>query len=165
MKQLVSALVVLAMAVPAVADDPKAEDLLNKGIEAAKKDKKHVFLVFRADNPICDAFDKYHQDAEVKKTLDKYFHIVTIDLEKHEGGPDLYLKYGDHRGTPAWTILNGESKTIGDSGDGMENVGFPVEDHEFERYFKEFKKAYPKLSDAEVELLTKKMKALKPVID
>lgn len=162
MKSLLSALIVAVVAMPAFCDEPKADDLLKKGVETAKKDKKHVFLVFRAENPICDAMDKFHADAEVKKTLEKYFVIVTIDLAKHEGAGDVYGKYGGQRGTPAWTILDSASKVIGDSGDNTDNVGFPVEAKEFDHYFKEFKKAYPKLTDAEVELLTKKMKANAP---
>jgi thioredoxin-related protein len=164
MKKLLSLLVVAVVAAPALGDDPKAEDLFKKGFETAKKDKKHVFLWFRADNSICEAMDKYHADADVKKTLEKYFVVVTIDLMKNEGAPELYGKYGGMRGTPAWTILDSAEKVIGDSGDGMDNVGFPVEPKEFDQYFKVFKKAYPKLADAEVELLTKKMKAFKPDI-
>jgi hypothetical protein len=161
-KYLMCALVLVAAAMPAVADDPKADDLLKKGLEAAKKADKHVFLVFRAGDPISTTFDKFHDDADVKKTLEKYFVIVPVHVMNNEGGVDLYGKYGGDRGFPAWTILNKDSKVIGDSGDTGDNVGYPVEEKEIEHYFKEFKKAYPKLSESDVELLTKKFKAIKP---
>jgi hypothetical protein len=162
-KYLMCALVLVVAVVPAVADDPKADDLLKKGLEAAKKADKHVFLVFRAGDPISAAFDKFHDDADVKKTLEKYFIVVPVHVQNNEGGGDLYGKYGGgDRGFPAWTILNKDSKVIGDSGDTGNNVGYPVEESEIEHYFKEFKKACPKLADADVELLTKKFKAIKP---
>jgi len=161
-KYLMCALVLVAAAVSTVADEPKADDLLKKGLEAAKKADKHVFLVFRAGDPISATFDKFHDDADVKKTLEKYFVIVPVHVMNNEGGPELYGKYGGDRGFPAWTILNKDSKVIGDSGDTGDNVGYPVEEKEIEHYFKEFKKAYPKLPEADVELLTKKFKAIKP---
>ena len=45
-------------------------------------------------DPISAAFDKFHDDADVKKTLEKYFVVVPVHVQNNEGGGELYTKYG-----------------------------------------------------------------------
>jgi hypothetical protein len=98
----------------------------------------------------------------VSRVLDQYLVRVEVDIVKNPGGEALYQKYGTQRGVPAWTILNAQGKVLADSGDGRENVGFPYQPEEVARYVKALQKACPKLTEAEVELLKKKLKEAGP---
>ena len=140
-----------------------AAELLNAGLSQAKQENKRVFLVFGSPGcGWCKLLQKYHDDAEVAKTVGKYLVIVKVNVVDNPGGQEMYLKYGDQRGVPAWTFLDGDGKTLADSGNGRENVGFPYEPQEVTRYFKTFRQACPKLTDDEIALLTKKLKEVSP---
>jgi uncharacterized protein YyaL (SSP411 family) len=169
-----AAIAALLLAVPqARADDPKkpekgppAAQLLAEGLAKAKKDEKHVFLVFGSPScGWCKYLDKYHADPEVAKVVGKYFVLVKVDVVTNPGGEEMYKKYGTDRGVPAWTILAPDSKVVADSGDGDKNVGFPYVDNEIEHYSKAVRTAVPKVTDAEVELLVKKLRDTGPKKD
>ncbi len=162
-------LVIMVLLVPQVrADEPEkkgppAADLLAEGLSKAKKDEKRVFLMFGSPTcGWCKYLDKYHADADVEKVVGKYFVLVKVDVVTNPGGEEMYQKYGTDRGVPAWTVLAPDMKVVSDSGDGKDNVGFPYEDKEIEHYIKAVRAAAPKMTDAEVELLTKKLRDIGP---
>ena len=174
MKRVVVSLALLAVAcfsLPAAAQEkdkekekkPAAAELLAIGLAQAKKEDKRVFLIFGSPTcGWCKYFEKYHVDPEVSPVIGKHVVLVKVDIVDNPGGNDMYLKHGVDRGVPAWSILNVEGKVLSHSGNGRENLGFPYEPDEIVRYFKAFKQACPKLTDAEVELLTKKLKEIGP---
>ena len=55
--------------------------------------------------------------------------------------------------------------SVPDSGNGEKNIGFPYEPHEIDGYIKIVRKTCPKVTDAEIELLTKKLKEIGPKKD
>jgi len=170
MFRIVSLVVVLLLVNPVRADDPEkvkkgppANELLAEGLAKAKKDDKHVFLIFGSPTcGWCKYFDKYHTDAEVEKIVGKYFVLVKVDVVTNPGGEEMYQKYGTDRGVPAWTVLAPDMKVVTDSGDGKDNVGFPYEPKEVEHYIQSIQTAAPKMTGAEVELLTKKLRDIGP---
>lgn len=172
MVRAVLLVVLLASAPPVRADDPKKEEkgppaaaLLADGLAKAKKDDKRVFLVFGSPTcGWCRYLDKYHADAEVEKVVGKYFVIVKVDVVTNPGGEEMYKKYGADRGVPAFTVLDADAKVLADSGDGDKNVGFPYEDKEIEHYVKVLRTA-TKATDAEVDLLVKKLREIGPKKD
>jgi len=142
---------------------PPAAELLANGLAAAKKDGKQVFLIFGSPTcGWCKYFDKFHTDAEVARIVGKYFVLVKVDIVTNPGGEEMYKKYGSDRGVPAWTLLNPDGKGIGDSGDGRDNVGFPYEEKEVAHYLKAIRAAAPKLTEAEVDLLMRKLAQVGP---
>jgi len=164
-------LVVVMLLVPQVrADDPAKEkqrpsafELLAGGLEKAEKEKKSVFLVFGSPTcGWCKYFDKYHADAEVEKVIGKYFVLVKVDIATDRFGRMVYKLFGRDRGVPAWTIVASDLKWLGDSGDEEDNVGFPYEDKEVEHYVKSVRAAAPKMTDAEAQLLVKKLRDIGP---
>ena len=145
---------------------PPAADLLAEGLAKAKKDDKRVFLVFGSPTcGWCKYLDKYHADAEVEKVVGKYFVIVKVDVVTNPGGEEMYRKYGTDRGVPAFTVLDADAKVLADSGDGDKNVGFPYEEKEIEHYAKVLKTSLPKVTEAEVELLVRKLREAGPKKD
>jgi len=171
MLRLASVAALLLIAVPARSDDPEkkgapAYQLLTDALAKAKKEDKKVFLVFGTPGCVwCKHLEKFHADPAAAKVLDKYFVIVKVDLVTNPGGDDLYHKYGTDRGVPAWTILDSGSKVVADSGDGKDNVGFPYESHEVEHYVKAVRKAAPKMTDAEADLLVARLREAGPKKD
>jgi hypothetical protein len=104
-------------------------------------------------------FEAYHADPAVSRTLGKYLVIVDVDIVKNPGGKEMYEKYGTRRGVPAWTVLDANEKVLADSGDGDHNIGLPYEPKEIEHYVAVLKKTCSKISDDEINVLTKKLKA------
>lgn len=144
------------------ADEPKnkapAADLLSAGLAKAQKETKRVFLVFGSPTcGWCKYFDKYHSNPEVSRVIGKHLVLVKVDIVDNAGGEAMYKKYGAERGVPAWVILDEASTVLGDSGDGKDNIGFPYEPNEIAGYFKAMKKACPRLTDGEIEILRAKL--------
>ena len=105
-------------------------------------------------------FEAYHAEPAVSRILDKYFVIVDVDIVKNPGGQEMYEKFGSQRGVPAWTVLDAAEKILADSGDGRDNVGLPYEPKEIEHYIAVLRKTCPKISDDEVDVLSKQLKAI-----
>ena len=105
-------------------------------------------------------FEAYHADPAVSRILGKYLVIVDVDIAKNPGGKEMYEKYGTQRGVPAWTVLDANEKVLADSGDGKGNVGLPYEPKEIEHYVVVLRKTCPKISDDEIDVLTKNLKAI-----
>lgn len=142
---------------------PPADSLLADALALAKKEHKVVFLQFGSPTcGWCKYLDKYHADVDVRRILGRHLVIVKVDIVTNPGGDTMYEKYGEQRGVPAFTFLDAGAKALSDSGDKGKNVGFPYEPKEIEEYFKAFKTACPKLDDAEVDLLTRKLKEIGP---
>lgn len=137
---------------------PPADSLLADALALAGKDNKVVFLQFGSPTcGWCKYLDKYHADSDVKRILGQHLVIVKVDIVTNPGGEAMYEKYGEQRGVPAFTFLNPGAKVLADSGDKGRNIGFPYEPKEIDDYFKAFRTACPKLSDADVALLTRKL--------
>lgn len=168
MLRTASVLALLLVSAPGFADDPEkkgppAAELLADGLAKAKKEDKQLFLIFGSPGCVwCKYLDKYHADPEVAKVVGKHFVIVKVDTVANPGGEELYKKYGSDRGVPAWTVLDASAKVVADSGDGRENVGFPYEPHEIDHYMKAVRKAVPKLTDSDADLLNRKLKEVGP---
>jgi hypothetical protein len=96
----------------------------------------------------------------VSRIIGKYLVIVDVNIAKNPGGQELYEKYGTSRGVPAWTVLDTNEKVLADSGDGKENVGLPYEPKEIEHYVAVLKKTCAKITDDEIDALTKKLKEI-----
>ena len=105
-------------------------------------------------------FEAFHADPAVSRILAKYLIIVDVDIVKNRGGKEMYEKYGTQRGVPAWTVLDANEKVLADSGDGKDNVGLPYEPKEIEHYVAVLKKTCSKISDDEIDVLTKNLKAI-----
>jgi hypothetical protein len=135
-----------------------AETILSAAKARAKKEGKHVFLLFRAPEcSWCDRFDVYHSDPEVRRVIDKYFVLAKVDIKQTHGGEQMYLENGHDRGAPAFTLLDDHGMFLAGSGDTDDNIGFPANAEEVNRYIECLKVACPKLMDDEIAVLRKKL--------
>ena len=133
-------------------------DTLKLLLDNSKSKNKKLFLVFGWEGcGWCRIFDKYHSDPEVSNILNKYFLITPIDIFKTKAGEELYKKFGKE-GTPYWTIFNLNGEVIVDSDNGKGNVGYPADGQEKDHYVYALKKAAPKLTNSEIDILVNKLK-------
>lgn len=136
-----------------------ARDMLAQALKEARAEKKQVFLVFGSPACVwCDRLQQYHDKKEVSAILKKHFVFLKVDIFKNPGGKELYERFGEERGVPAFTVLDAEDKKIVDSADGGDNLGYPYEPEEIEQYFKLLRKCCPTLTEKEIEVLRSKLK-------
>ena len=171
-RTLLASVLVLALA-NVWADEPKAkgppaEEVLAKGLSAAKKDGKGVFLAFGSPTcGWCKYLDKFHARPAVAKTLGQYMVFVKVDVVENPGGEGLYKKFTpEPGGVPVWVILSAEGKVLADSfteeKGQKQNVGFPYEPKELAHYEKALRTAFPKMTDAELADVIKESKNAGP---
>jgi len=101
-------------------------------------------------------FEKYYKRASVKRVLDKYFVIVTIDTIEMKDGKAVYSKFSEPR-APSWVILDSNSKVLIDSFINGVNIGYPAKPDEVTYYIDALKKAQPALTYRELETLASEL--------
>jgi len=160
MKTKFFSFVILAFMISSIAFSQKAEmnDTLKILLNNAKTKNKDLFLVFGWEGcSWCRLMDKYHDDAQVKAILSKYFMISYLDMVKSKAGENLFKKYGKG-GTPSWTIFDINGKVIVDCDNGKGNVGYPATEDELSHYVFALKKALPNIPQSECDFLVSKLK-------
>src|SRR5262245_40287093 len=135
-----------------------AEATLSSTKARAKQEGKHVFLLFVAPEcDWCDCFDRYHDDPEVRRLVDKYFVLARVAVKATPGGEPTYLAHGGTRGAPAFTPRDHHCAFLASSGYAGNNIGFPANEEEVNRYIECLKTACPKLTDEDVAVLRRKL--------
>jgi thiol-disulfide isomerase/thioredoxin len=88
---------------------------IERAVDAAKRDRKHVLLDFGADwCPDCRVLGKTFEEPAVARVLDANFHVVRIDVGRRDKNGDLVTKY---RATsdawiPAVVVLAPDGSTV-----------------------------------------------------
>lgn len=134
-----------------------AQTILDAACAKAKAESKLVFM--KSGYPECGycvMFDKYHGYAEVKKILEPYYVIIAIDTKYMPDGKAVFSTYAKP-GAPSWVILTPDKKVLSDSYGEKGNTGFPVISNEKVLYLDALSAATPKLTDAELDTLSKQL--------
>jgi Thioredoxin-like len=140
-----------------------AEAILSSAKIRARREGKQVFLLFVAPAcEWCDCFDRYHGDPEVSRIIDKHFVLAKVDVKATGGGEQMYLEHGNVRGAPAFTLLDDHGAFLAGSGDASDNIGFPANEEEIDRYFECLKIACPTLTVDDMVVLRKKLEETRP---
>jgi hypothetical protein len=157
-------LIALSLVVAATAcsgDAPKktAQDLLNDGLAAAKKEKKHVFLVIGSLGCNCTVFlDDYHKDPAVRKILEPHYVFVRIEWPKVPGGKEFWESYAKGKlRDPIWVILDSSGKALAISGE-SQTAGYPKSPADLTHYTNSLQFGSPKLTDGDIDVLHQKLK-------
>jgi hypothetical protein len=130
-------------------------------LTAAKKENKHVMLIFTQPGNIwCELFDKFHSDPEVQQVLGQHFILGRLDLNETPGGFQMYLEHPP-RNVPGFAILDFHGAIVSDSGEGDQNFGFPNNPDQVDRYIAALKTAQPKLGDDDCAVLRSKLEQLR----
>lgn len=141
---------------------PTAEKIRADALAEAKAVGKGVMLVFAMrDQSWCDLLDKYHSHPNVSRVIGTHLVLARVDIAETPGGEQMYLEHGGMRGAPAFSILDSKGMLLADSGDVGQNVGFPNDAEQVDRYLAALKSACPKLSDEEVAVLREKLEGMR----
>jgi hypothetical protein len=139
-----------------------AEELRSLALARAKREDKRVLLLFIAPPyDWCRPFDEFHADPDVSRVIDRYFVVAKVDVVDTPGGEQMYFEHGANRGAPAFSILDCNGMLLTDSGDGDQNVGFPHEPFEIDRYLVALRTACPTLSNDEASVLLAKLESMR----
>lgn len=145
-----------------VANVVTAEEIRADALATAKREEKVAMLIFiMPGESWSERLDKYHADPEVSQVIGRHFVFAKVDIEETFGGEQMYLEYGGMRGVPAFSVLDSEGMLLAHSGDMEQNVGFPNDAEQVDRYVAAIRTACPKLSDEEVEVLRGKLDELR----
>ena len=146
-----------------MASPPPADQVLAQAQAKAAKEHKAIFLHFGASwCGWCKRLDAYLDRPEVKPVVEKYFVLVTLDIQEHgekkvleNAGGDAYAeKFGGlNGGLPYIALLNAEGELLVNSRPTAEaqNIGFPSAPAEVEWFLKMLKKAAPAMTDADLK--------------
>jgi hypothetical protein len=156
-----TALSLVLAATAGSADAPKktAQDLLNDGLAAAKKEKKHVFLVIGSLGCNSTVFlDNYHKDPAVRKILEPHYVFVRIEWPQVQGGKAFWESYAKGKlRDPIWVIMDSSGKALAISGE-SQTAGYPKSPADFTHYTKALQTGNPKLTDGDIDVLHQKLK-------
>jgi hypothetical protein len=152
-------LVVAATAGPGDAPKKTALKLLNDGLAAAKKEKKHVFLAIGSLGCNSTVFlDQYHKDPAVRKILEPHYVFVRIEWPQVPGGKELWQSYAEGKlRDPIWAILDPSGKRLAVSGRGQ-TTGYPKSPADLAHYTRSLQIGSPKLTDGDIDVLHQKLK-------
>lgn len=93
--------------------DPRAD--IAHALGQAKQDGKFVLLEFGANwCPDCIMLARLFDHASVKPFLDENFHLVKVDVGKHDKNQDLVTIYGSPvaKGIPAIVVLDPDGNVL-----------------------------------------------------
>jgi hypothetical protein len=144
---------------PKYTDAPQAHTIFSKALDQAQIAEKPVFILFTQDEFWCHQLEAYHADEEVARLIDKHFIVVTLPIDALVGAQQMYSERGGGRGVPAYTIVDSHGELLADSGDVGQNIGFPNNEEEVNRYLAILKTACPEITDEEQALLQNKLGA------
>jgi thiol-disulfide isomerase/thioredoxin len=138
----------------------KADAVLQAALSEAAKTERNVFLHFGA--PWCGwclRLDAWLARPEVAAVLGKDFVEVKIDLDRMEGGKEVFKRYNasEKGGIPWFVMLDANGKAVITSDGPKGNIGFPAEDHEVAYFVKMLEAAKRRLTEKDVEGLRKSL--------
>lgn len=158
-------MIFIVMSIPTVFGQPSSEEIIMKATELAKKENKHVFIMFHASwCGWCKKMDKNMNDLACKDLFDKNYiieHLVVkeSDPNKHlenPGAADLLKTYkGDTSGIPFWLIFDHKGRFVEDSLDPKgANLGCPATEEEVAWFLEKLRKT-SSLTPSELDIIAK----------
>jgi thiol-disulfide isomerase/thioredoxin len=139
-----------------------AEKVLRDALVEARKSERSVFLHFGA--PWCGwclRLDAWVARPEVAALLRKDYVEVKIDLDRMKGGKDVLARFNasSKGGIPWFVMLDAKGNALVSSDGPKGNIGFPATDQEIAYFVKMLDKSRNRLSDKEIEELSKSLTA------
>jgi hypothetical protein len=82
--------------------------------------------------------------------------VVKVDTSYMPDGKEVFTKVAEP-GSPSWVIVGADRKSIIDSYDKGNNVGYPYQPDEVAHYVKALKQATPAITNPEIDTLKEKL--------
>jgi thiol-disulfide isomerase/thioredoxin len=166
---LAVALALAANGAPATESPRPAKDLLAEATASAASGKKTVFVGFHATwCGWCRKLERVLGSPGVKEAFGARFETVWLTVQERgakkplntPGGQELYRQWARHDdvGLPFYAFLDGTGKVLassvtGPDGKAAENLGYPGDAPELERFLGLVKKAAPAITPEELSAL------------
>lgn len=165
----------LITGLPSQAQPPAAEAVLKEGLQQAKAEKKHLFVMFHASwCGWCHKMDNSMNDPACKKFFQDHFvvrHLVVSESKDKKQlenpGAEAMLKqyHGDDSGIPYWLVFAADGRLLSDSkirkeGEGPEqgyNVGCPASEKEVDFLIELLQKITP-LTAGQLDIIRKRFR-------
>ena len=164
MKTASLVLVALSLfALSTLASPPSSDQVIADAKTKASAEQKAIFVHFGASwCGWCKRLDAFLDRKDVKPVFEKYFVTVKLVVQEKEkdkalensGADALLTKLGGPSGLPYSAFLDSKGDTIVNSkGSDGNNIGFPAQPDEIDWFVKMMKKAAPKMSDDDLNVI------------
>ena len=160
----------------ALATPPSADDLIAKARTQATAEKKAIYVHFGASwCGWCKRLDAFLERADIKPVFEKYFVPVKLVVQENDknkalenAGAEAWLnKVGGPEGLPFSAFLDAKGKMIVNSkmssgnGPAGGNIGFPASSEEIDWFLTMMKRAAPKISEEDLNVIEAALRAQK----
>ena len=150
-------------ALTAFAGPPSSDQVIAQAKAKASAEQKAIFLHFGASwCGWCKRLDAFLDRKDVKPVFEKYFVPVKLVVQEKEkdkalenpGADALLTKLGGPAGLPYSAFLDSKGALIANSKDSSgNNIGFPAQPDEIDLFVQMMKKAAPKMSEQDLNVI------------
>ena len=164
MKIITPLIVALSLsALAALAGPPSSDQVIAEAKAKASGEQKAIFVHFGASwCGWCKRLDAFLDRKDVNPAFEKYFVPVKLVVQEKEkdkalenaGADALLTKLGGPSGLPYSAFLDSDGGLIVNSKNSVgNNIGFPAQSDEIDCFVKMMKKAAPKMSEQDLNVI------------
>jgi thiol:disulfide interchange protein len=140
----------------------EAQAQFDAALARAKAENKRVFMHFGAPwCGWCHELENWMATPSVAAILARDYVDLKIDVDRMKGAADVQKRFpaSASSGIPWFAVLDGDGKTLADSGAGNDNIGFPSTDEEIARFVALLDKSRQKLAPEDLAAIQKSLVA------
>jgi hypothetical protein len=146
----------------------RAEEVLARGLEQAKRDGTSVFLHFGAPwCGWCHRLEDWMAQDDVRTILARDYLDVKIDTDRMTGAQEVFQRLGGGSGGIPWYAILAPDGTVRATSTlfGGGNIGFPYEPHEIGAFIEMLGRTRTRLTDGDLVRLSQSLRTAREEIE